>query len=398
VLDTGPASLLRPEGSRQVMDYDVIVAGVGGMGSATVAELARRGARVLGLDGASIPNDVGSSHGVNRIIRLAYMEDPRYVPLLRRAYERWRTLEREAGETILIITGGVDVGPPGSESVSGALESCRVHGLEHELLDAEALMARFPAFRVPASYRAVYQPDGGFILSDRAIAAQARLALAAGADLRGHEAVLEWSPEGEGVRVRTGRGTYRARRLVISAGAWVDRLVPFLAGLAVPERQVLRWSRVLRPERFAPGAFPVFILDVPEGRFYGFPEYGIPGFKLGLYHHRGEVIDPDAWDRRRLEPEDENVLRAATARYFPDADGATLTLKTCLFTNTPDEHFIIDRLPGVPQVIVVSPCSGHGFKFASVVGEIAADLALHGATEHDIEMFRIDRFEGGGQP
>jgi sarcosine oxidase len=377
------------------VDYDVIVAGVGGMGSATVAELARRGARVLGLDAASIPNDVGSSHGVNRIIRLAYMEDPRYVPLLRRAYERWRDLERQAGETILVITGGVDVGPPGSENVAGALEACRVHGLEHEVLDAAGLTTRFPGFTVPASYLAVYQPDAGFVLSERAIAAQARLALAAGADLRGHEAVVEWWPEGDGVRVRTRRATYRARRLVVSAGAWVGRVLPALAGLAIPERQVLRWSRVRRPERFAPGAFPVFILDVPEGRFYGFPEYGIPGFKLGLYHHRGEVVDPETWDRHHLEPEDEAVLRAATARYFPDADGPTLTLKTCLFTNTPDEHFIIDRLPGVPQVVVVSPCSGHGFKFASVVGEIAADLALEGATGHDIDMFRIDRFAGG---
>ena len=163
----------------------------------------------------------------------------------------------------------------------------------------------------------------------------------------------------------------------------------------MPERQVLMWSSLLRPEQYAVGAFPVFILDVPEGRFYGFPEYGIPGFKLGLYHHRREVVDPDTWDRRLVEPRDEAVLRAATARYFPGADGPALTLKACLFTNTPDEHFIIDRLPESPQVIVVSPCSGHGFKFASVVGEIATDLALDGGTRHDIEMFAIDRFEKG---
>jgi sarcosine oxidase len=256
-------------------------------------------------------------------------------------------------------------------------------------------MARFPGFRVPADFEAVFQPDAGFVLSERAIAAHARLALADGAELHGHERVLDWEPDGDGVRVRTEQATYRARRLVISAGAWVSRLVPSLEGLAVPERQVLMWSSLLRPEHYAVGAFPVFILDVPEGRFYGFPEYGIPGFKLGLYHHRSEVVDPDAWDRRRVEHDDEVVLRAATQRYFPGADGPTLTLKTCLFTNTPDEHFIIDRLPEAPQVIVVSPCSGHGFKFASVVGEIAADLALDGGTLHDIEMFAIDRFEKG---
>jgi len=378
------------------LTYDVIVVGVGGMGSAAVAEAAARGASVLGLERADIPNDEGSSHGVNRIIRLAYMEDPRYVPLLRRAYQRWRDLEERAGEPILVITGGLDVGLPDSEGVRGSLEACRVHDLEHEVLAADELMARFPGFRVPADFTAVYQPDGGFVLSERSIAAHARLALADGADLRGHEAVLEWWPEDDGVVVRTARDRYRARRLIISAGAWLSQLLPQLAGLAVPERQVLMWSRTLRPEHFAVGAFPVFILEVPEGRYYGFPEYAIPGFKLGLYHHRGEVVDPDTLDRGRVEPEDEAVLRACTGRYFPDADGPTLTLRTCLFTNTPDEHFIIDRLPEVPQVVVVSPCSGHGFKFASVVGEIATDLALEGGTEHDIEMFRIDRF-GGGQ-
>lgn len=377
------------------MEYDVIVAGVGGMGSAAVAELAARGARVLGLERAGIPNHEGSSHGVNRIIRLAYMEDPRYVPLLRRAYERWRALEARAGEPILIITGGVDVGPAGSETVTGSLEACHVHDLPHEAIAADELMARYPGFRVPGDFRAVFQPDGGFVLSERAIAAHARLALADGADLRGHEAVESWEPRGDGVEVRTGRGTYRARRLVLSAGAWVGSLLPQLSGLAVPERQVLMWSRTLRPERFAVGAFPVFILEVPEGRYYGFPEFGIPGFKLGLYHHRGEVVDPDDRGRLSIQPEDEAVLRAATRRYFPDADGPTLSLASCLFTNTPDEHFILDRLPGSPQVVVVSACSGHGYKFASVVGEIAADLALEGGTGHDISMFRIDRLTAG---
>ena len=375
-------------------EYDVIVAGVGGMGSATVAELASRGARVLGLDRASIPNESGSSHGVNRIIRLAYMEDPAYVPLLRRAYERWRDLGRRLGEPILVSTGGVDVGAPDSETVTGALRSAREHGLEHELLDAEALMARYPGFRVPRDYAAVYQPDGGFVMSERAITGYAQLAIDAGADLRGHEPISAWEPSGDGVEVTTNRGTYRAKRLVLSAGAWMGTLVPRLAGIAVPERQVLMWSRTLEPQLFAVGAFPVFILDVPEGRFYGFPEYGIPGFKIGLFHHREQVIDPDGWDRSFIEPADEAVLRAGTSRYFPAADGPALTLKTCMFTNTPDEHFILDRLPGIPQVVVVSPCSGHGFKFVSVIGEIAADLALDGETAHDIEMFRIDRFGG----
>ena len=159
---------------------------------------------------------------------------------------------------------------------------------------------------------------------------------------------------------------------------------------------MLLWAGTRRPERFTPAALPVFILDADEGLFYGFPEYGIPGLKIGRMHHRRQVVDPDAWDRSRIEPEDEAVLRAATSRYLPDADGPALTLKTCLFTNTPDEHFIIDAWPDTPGVTVVSPCSGHGYKFASVIGEIAADLALDGGTDHDLEMFRIDRFATGG--
>jgi sarcosine oxidase len=377
------------------LEYDVIVAGVGGMGSATVAELAARGARVLGLERSSIPNDSGSSHGVNRIIRLAYAEDPRYVPLLRRAYAGWRELEGRLGEPILVITGGLDIGRPDSPTVCGALDSARAHDLDHELLDAAELMARLPGFVLPDELVAVHQPDGGFVLSERAIAGYARLAIADGAELRGHEPVVGWEPRGDGVVVRTAVAEYRARRLVISAGAWVGRLLPSLARLAVPERQVLLWAGTKRPASYAVGAFPVFILEVPEGLYYGFPEYGIPGLKIGRMHHRGEFVDPDAWDRGRVDAEDEAVLRAALRRYLPDADGPALTLRTCMFTNTPDEHFIIDRLPGAPQVVVVSPCSGHGFKFVSVVGEIAADLALDGATYHDIEMFRIERFSGG---
>lgn len=200
---------------------------------------------------------------------------------------------------------------------------------------------------------------------------------------------------GDGVVVETPAGRYRARRLVISAGAWLGRLLPSLSALAVPERQVLLWTQLHRPQHYAVGTFPVFILEVPEGLYYGFPEYGIPGLKIGLMHHRQQVVDPDAPDRGVVEPEDEAVIRAALRRYLPDANGPTLARRSCMFTNTPDEHFIIDRLPDVPQVVVVSPCSGHGFKFVSVVGEIAADLALDGGTYHDIAMFRIDRFTQG---
>ncbi len=374
-------------------EYDVIVAGVGGMGSATVAELASRGARVLGLERAGIPNDSGSSHGVNRIIRLAYAEDPRYVPLLRQAYQRWRELESRLGETILVTTGGLDVGRPESETVVGALTSAREHDLPHELLEAGEVRVRYPGLELPDGLVAVYQPDGGFVLSERAIAGHARLALEAGAEIHGHEPVVAWEAGDGDVVVRTAVAEYRARKLVVSAGAWVGKLIGSLAPVAVPERQVLLWAGTRKPALFTPGALPVFILEVDEGLFYGFPEYGIPGLKIGRMHHRRQVVDPDDWDRSLIEPEDERVLRVALSRYLPLADGPALSLKTCMFTNTPDEHFIIDSLPGAPRVVVVSPCSGHGFKFSTVVGEIAADLALQDGTDHDISMFSIDRFK-----
>jgi sarcosine oxidase len=377
-------------------EYDVIVVGIGGMGSATLEELAARGAKVLGLDRSSIPNDQGSSHGVNRIIRLAYAEDPRYVPLLRRAYERWHELEERLGERIIVITGGLDIGAPDSDTVMGALASAREHDLMHELLDAPEVSARHPGLAIPDGLVAVYQPDGGFVLSERAIAGHARLALDAGAVLHGYEPVTDWDVRGDSVVVRTPVAEYRGRRLVVSAGAWIGKLVKRLRPLAVPERQVLLWAGTRRPELFTPAALPVFILEGAEGLFYGFPEYGIPGLKIGRMHHRREVVDADEWDRGRIEPEDETVLRAALSRYLPEANGPALSLKTCMFTNTPDEHFIIDTLPEAPSVTVVSACSGHGYKFASVIGEIAADLALDGGTDHDIEMFAIDRFDRVG--
>ena len=384
--------------SRSTADrFDVIVVGVGGMGSAACYHLARRGRRVLGLERFDVPHAMGSSHGVNRIIRLAYYEDPRYVPLLRRAYELWRELQAGVGEQLLHITGSIDAGDRGGEVFQGSLRSCELHELPHEVLTSDDLSRRFPAYHLPPGHLALYQPDGGFLLSERCVVAHVCGALAAGAKIRARERVLHWEPIADGVRIETDRGSYEADRLVISAGAWMEQLAPGFARLARPERQVLAWLQPAHPDLFAPERFPVFNLTAEEGRYYGFPVFGIPGFKVGRYHHLDEQIDPDDFDR---EPNaaDEAILREFAARYFPDGAGATLTLKSCIFTNTPDEHFIIDVLPDAPQVVVASPCSGHGFKFCSVVGEILADLATRGKTSHDIGLFRLSRFAavGGG--
>jgi sarcosine oxidase len=373
--------------------YDAVVIGVGGMGSAAVYELAARGRRVLGIDRYDIPNAMGSSHGVTRIIRLAYYEHPSYVPLLRRAYERWRDLEARAGERLLHITGSIDAGPADGFVFPGSLASCREHNLPHQVLTGAELNRRFPGYRLPPESMAVLQPEGGFLLPERCIAAHAALAREQGAEVHTHERVLGWEASDAGVSVRTESGSYTADRLVICAGPWAAALVPELRGLAAPERQVLAWLQPERPEWFAPERFPVFNVEVEEGRYYGFPEFGVPGFKFGRWGHRGERVEADAVDRE-CHPEDEDLLRAFARRYFPDGSGAALDLKVCLFTLSPDEHFIIDRHPREPRVVLAAGFSGHGFKFCSVVGEILADLAETGATRHGIDLFRLGRFAG----
>ena len=362
------------------------------MGSASAYHLARRGKRVLGLEQFDLLHERGSSHGLTRIIRLAYHEHPSYVPLLRRAYELWHDLETDAGEPLLITTGSLEGGPEDGATFRGALEAAELHDLPHEVLDAGEIRRRYPAYSgFESSTHVVYQPDGGFLLAERTILAHVNGALAAGADLRFREPVSSWEAVGDGVRVTTERGTYEADRLVICAGAWARDLVPSLADLAMPERQVLAWIQPMHGELFEPERFPVFLIDVEEGSYYGFPIYDVPGFKFGKYHHLGEPMDPSDPDRS-VRPDDEAGLRAFAARYFPDATGPTVMLKACMFTNSPDEHFLIDRLPDAPQVSLFAGESGHGYKFASVVGEIMADLAIDGATRHDIGLFRLDRF------
>ena len=271
--------------------------GLGGMGSATLFHLARRGLRVLGLERFDLVHEYGSSHGLTRIIRLAYWEHPTYVALLRRAYELWRELEGLAGERLLHITGSVDAGPEDGAIFQGALRSSKLHGLAHEVMDGDELHRRYPGYRLPKEIRCLYQPEGGFLLPERCDVAHVEQALALGAEVRCREEVLDWEVNGGRVRVRTSRGVYEAARLVVCAGPWASKLIPELAGLAVPERQVLAWLQPTRPDRFLPAAFPVFNLEVEEGRYYGFPSFLIPGFKFGKYHHRGERVDPDTVNR-----------------------------------------------------------------------------------------------------
>ena len=378
---------------RDYRSYDVIVVGVGGMGSATLYHLARRGLRVLGLERYDLLHEYGSSHGLTRIIRLAYWEHPSYVALLRRAYELWRELQSLSSEQLLHITGSVDAGPAGGLIFTGALKSSQLHGLAHEVMDGAELHRRFPGYRLPREMQCLYQPDGGFLLPERCNVAHAARAQAHGAEVHCREQVLEWGASAGRAWVRTTRRRYEAGGLVICAGSWASKLVPELVGLAVAERQVLAWLQPTRPEHFQPDTFPVFNLEVEEGRYYGLPSFLVPGFKFGKYHHRGEQVDPDTVNREP-EPEDEELLRAFARRYFPEGSGPTLMLKGCLFTNSPDRHFILDLHPEHPEVAIAAGFSGHGYKFCSVIGEVMADLAQHGQSSHDIEFFRLKRFAG----
>jgi sarcosine oxidase len=371
--------------------FDVIVIGVGGMGSATLFDLARRGLKVLGIERYGIPHNMGSSHGITRIIRLAYYEHPSYVPLLRRSFELWRELELIADERLLVITGSIDVAPVGDRVFEGSRESCELHHLPHEVLDSTELHRRFPGYQFPVGMKAVYQSDGGYLLPERCIVSFVNAALALGAVVHGQEQVISWSVAGDGVEVVTDRDHYRAGKLVITAGPWSSQLVPSLLQYAVPERQVLAWFQPLDPGLFTPAKFPVFNMAAEEGRFYGFPVHEVPGFKIGRWHHLEQVVDPDQIDRQ-THPEDELVLRTCTQRYFPQAAGPVLSMKTCMFTNSPDENFIIDVLSETPRVVVAAGFSGHGFKFCSVVGEILGDLATRGITRHDLSLFRLNRF------
>jgi len=373
--------------------FNAIVVGVGGMGSAACYQLARRGQRVLGLERFDIPHDLGSSHGYTRIIRLAYYEHPSYVMLLKRAYELWDDMERRSGKKLLYKTGSIDAGPADSWVFKGSLRSCVEHDLPHEVLTGIELTERFPGYRLPHDLMAVYQPEGGFLLPEKATVAFVQAAQGLGAEIHGREQVLGWEPQGDGVRVVTDRAEYSADSLVVTAGSWEASLLPFLNGLAVPERQVLAWLQPEKPEYFTPERFPVFNALVEEGRYYGFPVFGVPGFKFGRYHHFEEQGRPEFLNREATRV-DEEMLREFAARYFPDGAGPVMTLKACMFTNSPDKHFIIDLHPEYPQVSFAAGFSGHGYKFASVIGEIMADLSERRESRHDIRLFGLARLTG----
>lgn len=372
--------------------YDVIVVGVGSMGSATCEQLARRGLRVLGLEQFGIPHGRGAHHGGSRVIRKAYFEHPDYVPLLQRAYENWAAVERLSGRQIMHRVGGVYLGRPDSEAIAGSLTAMRLHDLPYEELTVDQLRQRYPMFRVPDDFVGLIDPETGYVVPEAAVSTFAGLTLANGGELHGHEPVLDWSESSTGVTVRTALDTYTADRIVFTSGAWSDRLLKQLNVQLRVTRQVLAWVWPREPEVFAYGKFPVWMLETGGGgQHYGFPMvHDRPGFKLAL-HKVADVVNPDTVDRNP-QPADHATYRPLLEQYLPQADGPLLALEVCLYTNSPDSHFIIDRYPASERVVIGCGFSGHGFKFASVIGEILADLAADGRTQLPIDFLGLQRF------
>lgn len=375
--------------------YDAIVLGLGGMGSAAAYHLASRGKRVIGFDQHPPAHDRGASHGRSRIIREAYFEHPAYVPLVWRAYDLWAELEQAAGTLLLLTTGGIMIGAPDSALVRGALESARVHRLTHEVLEAPAIRRRFPVFSPDDGMVGVLEPRAGILFPEECVLAHLRQAARAGAELRHEEPVLAWSAAPHAVEVQTSRGHYEAGALVIAPGPWAPEALADLGVPVVIERQIVPWFRPVALETaFDPARCPIYMWQVGGRFFYGFPQLGADGVKIAE-HARGNETTAETV-RREITPEEVEALRRDfVARYMPAANGELLSAITCLYSMTPDGHFIVDQHPAHPNVAVACGFSGHGFKFTSVIGEILADLALEGRTGHDISLFALDRFARG---
>ncbi len=379
-----------------VTQYDVIVIGLGAMGSAALDELARRGANALGLEQFGIGHDRGSSGGDTRLIRKAYFEHPDYVPLLERAYVNWTGLEERSGERVLYKTGALYIGRPDSELVAGSLASAKLHGLACERLSTREVDGRWGVLRVPDGYRALHEPDGGFVLAGRSIRLFCESAQRHGAHVRPTEPGLQWRETGSGVEVRTAVSTYRAAHLIITVGGWSGDFLPRLPTHLEVTRQALFWVLPQRGERFELDRFPCWATQVDgyPGLFYGFPilpEHlgGQPGLKIA-HHSPGEPAQPGAL--RAVEAAEFDAVREALGSVFASDLGPVIATKACMYTSTHDAHFIVDRYPDSKRVTIACGFSGHGFKFASVIGEVLADMSVEGRTKLPVGFLGIDRF------
>jgi len=372
-------------------NYDTVIIGLGAMGSGIAYQLARSGQCVLGLDRHRPPHVYGSSHGQSRVIRKAYGDDARYVPLVQRAYMAWHELERLCGDTLLTNPGLVLMGTPESQLIVTTLDSAERQRVSCELLDRKEISRRWPALQPDPDMCGVWDPTGGILRVEPCIEALLTAAAGHGAVLKFDEPCESWRAHTNGVEIDTDSGTYRADNLVIAAGPWCGSL---LAELNLPlwiERHVQLWfAPAADPALLAPDRCPIFSWQHRQGEiFYGFPDLG-QGVKVA-HHHSGQRADPNAISRD-INDDDVSGVRHLLKRYLPSANGELKNHDVCMYTNTPDENFLIDFHPQHPNVLIVGGCSGHGFKFAPVVGEIARDLLARNRVDAEIEMFRLSRF------
>lgn len=381
--------------------YDVIVLGVGSMGSATCYQLAKRGMKVLGLEQFGIPHERGEHAGQSRLIRKAYFEHPDYVPLLELAYRNWQQLEGETGVQVYHQTGILYMGHPQHDLLQGVNTSAQQFKLRVDALSQANVRQQYPQFKLPSDFETLWEPESGFLEPEKAIRQLVAAAIRNGATILENTAVLDWKSEGSGVKVVTATQTFVADKLVICAGPWTGKLIPDFNRQLSVTRQILAWVTLPQPEHFSMGVLPCWTLAAPDkpGIFYGFPVLDEKGFDgpvgLKLAHHApGMAIDPDNQD---VPPHagDEAVIREFLEQYIPEAAGGQIYMRGCRYTNTPDEHFILDHLPGYGgRVSIAAGFSGHGFKFVSAVGEIMADLAIQGHSIHPIRFLSSDRFTG----
>jgi sarcosine oxidase len=385
-------------------EFDAVVVGLGAAGSATAWQLASRGERVLGLDANAPPHDRGSSHGSLRITRQAIGEGDAYVPLVLRASEHWKALERETGERLMGITGGLWISSPQRQAEThvanffdNTLAAARRFHIGHEILDAEHVRRRFPQFAIRDNEVAYYEPDAGYLRPEACVRAMLRAATRRGAEIHTHERVTSFHEEGDGVAVLTDRGAYRASRLVLCAGPWIRGLVePRVAALFSVTRQVQYWFAIEGPvERFEPPAFPVWIWELQDRRnvIYGFPavDGAASGVKIATEQY-AHTTSPERMAREVTDDEVSGMYTSLVQPYLPGVSARCLRAAPCLYTSTPDFHFVIDRLPGASRVVLVSACSGHGFKHSAAVGEMAADLATGQEGTLRREAFALSRF------
>ena len=382
--------------------FDVIVIGVGSMGSATCYYLSKRGYKVLGLEQFGIAHEFGSHAGQSRIIRKAYFEHPDYVPLLERAYENWRIFEKETSEQLYFETGLLYTATSDNEMIEGVKRSAALYNIALEKLTVTDAAKRFPQFAFPEHFEVLFEPGAGLIPPEKAIRLYTSQAEKDGAAIHTNEKVIDpiaigRKKDGRSLIVKTSKNTYHCNKVIITAGAWTGKIIPG------PEikvtRQFVAWIKTKNDEQFKLNEFPCWMIGDNEkhGCYYGFPlldteRFGQPaGLKLA-HHFPNEVTDPDNVDRQTRESDIQN-LKYCLDKYLPGVFDSVLSTKICLYGNSADENFIIDKLPGFENnVSIACGFSGHGFKFASVVGEILADLAIDGKTQLPIDFLNAKRF------